>query len=247
MIPSEPPPGQATANGAAGGPPVVKATLRPPEWAAPPTLDVAEGRSCAGTLERLHGARAEEAWLRARVSEARAREDVTAARDAEVELARWLSARDRELDEAVRLAEKALEIVEDGDLRREVSTWLEGLGEPAHAAVVLHPIAAMPDVEPEEAAYVLVRAGVLRARGGALAAAAASFELAASVDPDDALSLEMLGALAAASPEIVPPGRAAEAYVEAAWRRAAAGASDSLENLLRAFAIDPSSRVAARA
>jgi hypothetical protein len=54
-------------------------------------------------LPRRTGTRAEEAWLRARVEEARATGDTTALRTACTALARWLGSRDRNLDEAVEL------------------------------------------------------------------------------------------------------------------------------------------------
>ena len=67
------------------------------------------------------------------------------------------------------------------------SSWLEGLGESARAAAALKPIAAMPDLDSAEAAYLMVRAGLLKARAGAPAAAAVSFETAMSIDPSDPL------------------------------------------------------------
>ncbi len=186
--------------------------------------------------------------MRARVEDARAGGDATALAHAATSLARWLASRDRDLDEAVELATQALHVVEDVELRRELAAWLESLGESARAAVSLRPIASLPDVESTEAAYVLVRTGVLKARAGAAAGAVAAFEAAVSIDPDDALPAELLGAVASWDAEALEPHEAADAYVEAARRRAAQNQDDAeLEDLWRAVAIDPTSEAASEA
>src|SRR5258708_2509701 len=202
-------------------------TLPPPEWRSSPALGDARPTTAAPSLHRRSGARADEAWLRARVDEARAAEDAEATRTACVALARWLASRDRDLDEAVELAACALAIAEDVELRWELSAWLESLGESARAAGALKPIATSPGVESAEAAYVLVRTGVLRARAGATASAAAAFDAALSIEPGNALPPELLGALSAWGPEVVSPSDAAEAYVEAARRPATSGQEDA--------------------
>jgi tetratricopeptide (TPR) repeat protein len=222
-------------------------TLPPPEWT---TQKARVTRSTVAplALERRMGPRAEEAWMRARVEEARAGGDAMALREAATALARWLASRDRDLDEAVELASQALHVAEDVELRREVAAWLESLGEAARAAVLLRPIASQPDVESAEAAYVLVRTGVLKARAGAAAGAAAAFEAAVSIEPDDGLPAELLGAVAAWDPDALAPGEAAKAYVEAARRRAAQDQGDAeLEDLWRAVAVDPTSEAAGEA
>src|SRR5580698_4302257 len=159
-------------------------TLPPPEWATQP-----EGKSRPGLgplsarSPRARGSAppAEEATLRARVEELRAEDaDAEVMRQARIAVARWLASRDRDLDEAVEHAEAALGVAEDVELRRELSSWLESLGESARAAAVLKPIASMVDVEPQEAAYVLVRSGVLQARAGLAVEAAAAFGAAAA-------------------------------------------------------------------
>ena len=220
-------------------------TLPPPEWTSPgarmslPTL-------APEALARTSGVRAEEAWLRARVEEARAASDTVSLCDACTTLARWLASRDRDLDQAVALAAEALLSVDDAELRRELAAWLESLGEAGRAAGALRPIAAMANVESAEAAYVLVRTGVLKARAGAAAGAAAAFGAALPIDPDDALPAELLGAIADWAPDAVSPAEAADAYVEAARRRAAQESADAeLEDLWRAFCVDDSSGAAA--
>jgi tetratricopeptide (TPR) repeat protein len=163
-------------------------------------------------------------------------------RETSIALARWLASRDRDLDEAVALAASALEIADDMEVRRELAAWLESLGEAARASAALRPIAAVPDIPAGEAAYVLVRTGVLKARAGAAAGAAAAFESALPIDPEDALPAELVGSIASWQPDAVPPAAAAEAYLEAARRRAAQGDEEAeLEDLWRAFAMDEAS------
>lgn len=177
--------------------------------------------------------------MRARVEEARAGSDAKALRDACATLARWLASRDRDLDEAVELGSQALQVEDDVELRREVSAWLESLGEAARAAAMLKPIASLTDVDSTEAAYVLVRTGVLKARAGAGAGAAAALEAALPIDAEDALAAELLGGIGAWAPEAVSPAEAASHYVEAARRRAAQSQPDAeLEDLWRAVTVE---------
>ena len=242
MIPSNRPSGTEASPKARSG----YDTLPPPEWTAPKAAGQSPATVAPRALARRIGVRADEAWLRARVTEARAAADAAALRDACANLARWLAARDRDLDEAVELATAALQVGPDVELRRELSAWLESLGEHARAAAVLKPIASLPDVESADATGVLVRVGILRARAGAAAAAAAAFEAALSIDDVDAVPGELLGALSAGQPAIVP-AVAAAAYVESARRRRALKQDDAeLLDLWRAFAADPSSDVVAR-
>ncbi len=247
MIPSDRRPEGEAQPVASEEPRSARGTLPPPEWTTPrgrfPRTTVAPA-----PLERRTGVRAEEAWMRARVEEARADGDRRATRDACTALARWLASRDRDLDEAVDLATEALGIADDVELRRELAAWLESLGEAARAAGALRPIAAMPEVESSEAAYVLVRTGVLKARAGAAAGAAAAFEAALPIAPDDPLPAELLGALSEWEPDAVPKTAAAEAYVEAARRRAMQDNDEAeLEDLWRAFAVDGTSGRAVQA
>src|SRR5579859_1363430 len=221
-------------------------TLPPPEWKSgngPSRTTVAPR-----PLVRRAGSRAEQAWMRARVEDARAGNDPVSSRAASIALARWLASRDRDLDEAVQLALTALSLGDDIELRRETAAWLESLGQSARAAGTLKPIASMSDVESEEASYVLVRTGVLKARAGEAAGAAAAFDAATSIDATDALPAELLGALAQWPDAPVSAAEAAEAYVEASRRRAAAAQYEvELEDLWRAFAVDPASDPVAEA
>src|SRR5580693_7244576 len=74
-------------------------TLPPPRWTA-------GDRPSAATvvlrpLSRRADGRADYAFMRARVRDARAANDESALRTASATLARWLASRDRDLDEAV--------------------------------------------------------------------------------------------------------------------------------------------------
>jgi cellulose synthase operon protein C len=222
------------------------ATLPPPSWTPAPE-DRTPARTTTRPLARRMGPRADEGWLRARVAESRTVPNSSATPTACVVLARWLASRDRDLDEAAELAVVALRSTDDVELRRELSAWLESLGEPARAAAALKPIASLPEVESAESACVLARVGLLRARAGARAAAAAAFEAARSLDGVDPGPCELLGTLWAWEPDAVSAATAAEAYLESARRRAALGQDDAqLVDLWRAFAVDPS-HAAARA
>src|SRR4051812_21213530 len=78
-------------------------------------------------MPRHTGPRAEEAYLRARVGEARAAGDLAQEHVASVTLARLLASRGRELGTATQLATRALEIADDPSLRPELAGWLAGL------------------------------------------------------------------------------------------------------------------------
>jgi tetratricopeptide (TPR) repeat protein len=227
------------------GSPPSRLTLPPPEWTAPATAVVEIVSFGPPPLARRKGGRAEEATMRAQVSDASAREDTEAYVTWARQLARWLASRDRDLDDAIRLAENALEIADDPELRRELAAWLESLGEPGRAAEVLRAIveqdggAALVDLDPTESSYLLVRVGVLLARAGLALEASVAFQEGMRLDRSDALGGELRGALSSWAPSVVSPAEGAEAYVEAAKRRAASGATDAeLEDLLRAFATD---------
>src|SRR5690606_37564491 len=143
--------------------------------------------------------------------------------------------------------------------RHALAGWLEGLGEPGLAASELRKLAA--SATSGAAAAILVRIGVLHARAGDAVGAQEALSEAAEVDETDALPLELLGAVAAWAAAthgaigvdldvdgFLGPRKGAEAYVRAARRRAVARDSDAeMENLLRAFELDPSSPLAVAA
>jgi cellulose synthase operon protein C len=195
---------------------------------------------------RRLGRVAEEAQLRARLELARVLGDPTEERTAGRKLAERLASRDVELDDAIDLALRTLAVVDDTELRHALAGWLEGLGEPGLAASELRKVRKAED--PADAASVLVRIGVLHARAGDAFGAQEALGEAAALDESDALSLELLGAIAEWAPDALPPRAGAEAYVRAAKRRGRAGELEGeLEDLLRAFELDPSSPLATAA
>jgi len=227
-------------------------TLPPPDVEAkkssrPERPSAAELR----TSDRAAGTYAQEATLLAQIEDARHAGDMEVERIAATKLARWLASNERDLEQAVTLALRALAMKDDAELRRELATWLEGLGDAARAADVMAPMAEGPKSasrDDEHAASVLVRIGVLNARAAEAGAASDAFVRASRADAADALSCELRGSLAAWAPEIVPADHAAEAYLDAAERRERAGSIDAqLENLWRAFDADPAIEAVASA
>ncbi|MBX3184904.1 MAG: hypothetical protein KF915_19940 [Polyangiaceae bacterium] len=234
-VPESRPSSESAAAGAEGGEGAPSARAVVGMW-------VQEAETHA--LPRRTGARAEQAWLRGRLVQARASGDWEAERDASVQLARALAARGTELDLATRLARRALVLGEDPQLREELSGWFAGLGEPGLAAATLRPAAF--ERRPEQAALVLTRIAVFEARAGAPEAAVDALREASQLASSDAVVLELLGAVGAHSPAALPMGQAADAYIEAARRRDARGErAPAFEDLLRAFELDPSSAIAA--
>ena len=224
-------------------------TLPPPDWTAPRGQDdrihVAPPeplRRRVGAAPAMYGA------LRAELLAAHAAKDTGRERAAAARLARWLAVQGVRWDEVVHYARRALELGEDESLRHELAGWLEGLGEAAAAAEVLEPLATAATRDPVEAVRLLLHMGVLEARSANPRAAAASFARAARIDPGEALASELFGTLASWAPAAVTPSEAAESYVEAAGRRLLSQALDAqMEDLLRAFDVDPTSSVAVAA
>lgn len=201
----------------------------------------------APALPRRTGKVAPEAQLRARLEMAKMLTDVPEERSAARELAMRIASRDTEMDVAVELAFRALGDQDDRELRHTLAAWLEGLGEPGLAASELRKLVA--DTADASTAALLVRIGVLHARAGDAAGAQEALTEASQADEADALSLELLGALAAwGASESVTKRAGSEAYVRAARRRAASRDADGeIEDLRRAFELDPASPLAAAA
>ncbi len=215
----------------------------PPRSLPPEKLRERMSPMVTTALRRRTGRTAEEAQLRARLELARVIGDPVDERTLGRKLAERLASRDAEIDAAIELALRTLASVDDPELRHALAGWLEGLGEPGLAASELRKLAQ--DESPRKAASVLVRIGVLHARAGDAHGAQEALGEAATLDEEDALSLELLGALATWAPDAVPLRAGADAYVRAAKRRNVAGdAVAELEDLFRAFELDPASPLA---
>jgi tetratricopeptide (TPR) repeat protein len=182
--------------------------------------------------------------LRSALAEAVKKRDTESEHEFSKRLARALANRGTELDTAVRLARRALVLHNDADLRVELAGWLAGLGEMAFAAATLRPLAEI--LTGASAAHAFTRVAVLLGRSGDAAGAAAALHDAARMDPNDAIALELYGAIAGWAEDVVSPIDAAEAYMEASHRREAADdESGAFEDLLRAFDAAPAARAIA--
>ncbi len=196
-------------------------------------------------LVRRSGRTAKLGQLRARFELARILGDADEEKASARQLCEELVARDVELDTVIEVAYRALAKHQIPELRHALAAWLEGLGEAALAAAELR---KRIGEDPKAKHALLVRIGVLHARAGDALGAQEALVDAAALDENDALPLELLGAVAGWAPEAVTQRSAAEAYVRAARRRAAAGDAEAeREDLFRAFEMDPGSSLAAAA
>ncbi|HMY15217.1 MAG TPA: hypothetical protein PKA58_02760, partial [Polyangium sp.] len=103
-------------------------TMPPPELldrSAPASAGslVLEALRAEEPITRHRGPKAEVAHLRARVAQCREDEEPAEERDAAITLARLLVSRETELDTAIVMAERALQIAEDADLRADLADW----------------------------------------------------------------------------------------------------------------------------
>lgn len=214
-------------------------TMPPPELldrSAPASAGslVLEALRAEEPITRHHGPRAEVANLRARVAQCRDDGDAQGEREAAIELARLLISHDTEFDTAIAMAERALQIGEDPDLRADLADWYAGLGEQATAAAVLR--GSCDPSDPIATAQVLEQIAVLLARSGDPTTAAAALEQAATLDPSQPVAFELLGAIGAWAVKAVSGEIAAHAYLAAAERHDALGDTESaVEDRLRAF------------
>lgn len=225
-----------------------KSTLPPPEWTAPASISsLALERWVKGHLtSRYSGPRAELAELRARLRVAVQKAQHKEEAELSKQLARALALQGAELNQAVALARRALELHEDADLRGELCGWYAGLGETALAASTLEPLCE--SLEGRAAARAWVRMAVLRARGGDAAGARQALQQAAERDPDDAIALELLAALCGWAQSTLSKAEASEIYLQAAGRREGKGdRAGAYEDLLRAFDVSPELAAAAQA
>ncbi|RYZ06242.1 MAG: hypothetical protein EOO73_16370 [Myxococcales bacterium] len=234
--------GSGAAGGAAlGGHAILDAarrTLAPAESEGPRSASsLALARYELDTaISRRPGPRAELAALAAKLGAANRAGSDHEERASAAALARALAARGTELDAATRFARRALLLGEEPLLREELSAWFTGLGEPLLAGATLRPLLELPSVD---VGALAMRIGQLMARGGDARAAREAFVTAARERPTDPQPVEQLAAIAAWSQQ-VSAEESAQAYLDAAERREAAGERPAaFENLMRAFEIAP--------
>jgi tetratricopeptide (TPR) repeat protein len=153
-------------------------------------------------------------------------------------LARLLVARGTELDLAIRLAERALELRADPELREELSAWCRGTGDWSRAILTLRPL--VDTSPPARRARLRARVAVLLGYAGDAGGAAAELRAAEADEPQDPVAPELLGCMGGWAKDTVTPAEAARAFLEGARRRASGGDSAAaFEDILRAFEMAP--------
>ncbi|MFO0680100.1 MAG: hypothetical protein U0169_26495 [Polyangiaceae bacterium] len=169
------------------------------------------------------------------------RGDRIAERDSAKSLAIWLAKTGRDLREAIDVGVRAVVLGDDPDFRRELAAWAERLGAHTEAADLLMPVASSVGVLAPEAAAILARVGCFYARADQAALAASALDDAMSLAPEDA-SMAERRAMVAASATIARSDRplARALYALADRLAIARGGERAVDDLLRAFAADPS-------
>jgi cellulose synthase operon protein C len=184
------------------------------------------------------GPSAELATLSARLIAASSAGDGERERVAASSLSRALAARGTELELATRYARRSLLLAEDPALREELAGWFASLGEPSLAAITLRPL--LNGKSGPDAAALHMRMAVLLGRAGDAEGQRDALTQAAAENPADSEPVELLGAIGAWAPQVMPGPSAAHAYLEAAQRRDRQGErSNAFENLLRAYEMAP--------
>lgn len=223
-----------------------QSTLPPPEWTAPASVSsLALERWVRGhSTSRFPGPKAELGELRAKLRVSVEKGDHEAEHLLSKQLARALIAQGAELDRAIALARRALELRDDSDLRADLSGWYASLGEMPLAAATLDPLCA--SLTGKAGARALTRMAVLAARAADAETAAKALQAAAQRDLEDPIPLELLAAVSGWGSAVVGKQDASKYYLEAASRRETKqDKAGAYEDLLRAFEAAPESTTAA--
>lgn len=173
--------------------------------------------------------------LEARLRASRASEDFDAERMLSLELSRVHFDHNLDIDMAVQLLHRALEIEDDRDLRRDLARRLATMGRHVEAGHVLR------DGEPatkEEVFDSWIASGEAYARAGDADEAVATFREAAMVFPESPLPFARIAEVAYWAPDVVPPERAADAWLEAS-KRFELGSNNHGLAIIRAFEVAP--------
>jgi hypothetical protein len=223
-----------------------QSTLPPPEWTAPASVSsLALERWVRGhSTSRFPGPKAELAELRAKLRVSVEKGDHETEHTLSKQLARALIGQGAELDRAVALARRALELKDDSELRADLSGWYASLGEMPLAAATLRPLC--DSLTGKAGARALTRMAVLAARAADAETAAKALQDAAQRDLEDSIPLELLAAISGWGTGVVSRQDAAKAYLDAAARRELKqDKAGAYEDLLRAFEAAPESTIAA--
>jgi tetratricopeptide (TPR) repeat protein len=187
-------------------------------------------------IPAFQGDPAPRARLEAQLRTCRAATDQDGERVLSLELARIHFENAFDVDMAVQLLHRALEIVDDAELRVQLAHQLTAMGRHIEAGHVLR------DGEPADAIAVFnawLESGEAYARGGDAQEAVSTFRESAMIAPDDALPFARIAAVACWAGNMVPKERAADAWLEAA-KRQAPGSIEHFTCVLRAFEVAPS-------
>lgn len=200
----------------------------------PPVLELED------EVPRFRGESAPLASLSAQVRAASRAEDKAVAAG---RLARQLMRRGIELRDALALAERSLSIRSDPELALEVARWWTEAGDPMRGAALASSVAA--DLPEEARASALLEVGRLHCRTGQVHQAAQALRRVMELSPRDPRPFELFGALGFWAE--LPKSECARALLMAAALRKTLGDdTESFEDRLRAFEVDPSSGDAAR-
>ncbi|MBW2453694.1 MAG: hypothetical protein JRI68_04250 [Deltaproteobacteria bacterium] len=186
-------------------------------------------------IPRTEGPRAVRGTIEGKLAACIADEDLVGERHHSLELARVQFDRGLDLDRAVQLLHRALEIEDDAELREELVRQLSMMGRHVEAGHVLRDGEAQNH---NDVVLAWLQSGDAYARAGDAGEAIATYREVAMLAPDDARPFERIACLANWDPDAVPPERAADAILEAA-KRYPAGHDGQIVNLLHAFDLAP--------
>ena len=175
------------------------------------------------------------AKLEAQLRACRVAADLEGERVLSLELARIHFENAFDVDMAVQLLHRALEIQDDGQLRAQLARQLAAMGRHIEAGHVLR------DGEPADALAVFnawLGSGEAYARGGDAEEAVATFRETAMIAPDDPTPFARIASIAYWAGGLVPRERAADAWLEAA-KRQPPGSAEHFRCVLRAFEVAP--------
>lgn len=194
-------------------------------------------------IPRYEGAVAPLALVEGQMRLARLEDDVGRERELALTLSREHFERALDVDLAVQLLHRALEIEDDRELRRHLAAQLSTMGRHIEAGHVLR------DGEPTDADDVYeawLASGGAYARSGDSDEAVATLREAAMALPDSAGAYEGIAAMAYWASDLVAPERAADAFLEAA-RRYPTGSDAEQLAIMRAVEVAPAYARAAEA
>ncbi|MCA9623538.1 MAG: hypothetical protein KC731_31165, partial [Myxococcales bacterium] len=186
-------------------------------------------------IARQQGEKAPRARLEGQLRQCRLEGDRDTERVLSLEAARIHFENAFDVDMAVQLLHRALEIRDDEELRMQLARQLAAMGRHIEAGHVLR------DGEPSDAVAVFtawLESGEAYARGGDAEEAVATFRETAMVAPDDPIPFARIASVAYWTSGMVPRERAADAWLEGA-KRQEPGSKEHFACIIRAFEVAP--------